>query len=1178
MKQTIKTNERELASKVTEWFNEVLRTGNYPFTEATNETGIQVESKTYFGDIVVWKNRQSNEAFSYLELKPPFTEKENLERFKKKAFQLNVQYAYTWDFQALQLFHFKKNTFSLIHSESTPILSIIDEWLRGDKQATIKTYIRRICDDLLHFSQSGKPIKFIPDKVFFVNLIRETTQQLLPLFEEHLRQKQQSKTHHQTLRAYWRKQGIPEAENYLRVLAHHFVYGLVTKIIFYLTIRRYFQDLPELYHSDETDLNKLIRTAFAFARERDWQAVFEEDPVEELGIPKSSYEILQHLFSELRAYHFGELSEDVLGQLFEEIIDPEKRHSLGQYFTREDLVDFVLSAVVKTSDGTYCDPTCGSGTFLIRLYDRLRFLSSNRLTHEERLNKIWGFDIGKFPAELSTINLFRQDVSNIENFPRVRRTDIFEVRKGDTFEFPPPNSRNSTIKVQLELPEFNALVGNFPYIRQELIEKEAKGYKEKLTKLLAEEYSQTHPRLFHFKSIVKEEVATPKAIENAIKHKQLELSLSGQADIYAYIFLHATTMLKENGEFAIITSNSWLDVSYGTVLKNFFLENFKIKMVVASWAEPWFEDAAVNTIVTVLEKENDETKRNENLVHFVKLKKKLEDLNSFNMKFERDKRWQKWDALVNTIEEAQYHRGCGKVTDDISSLETDELRVRMISQNALKKELEQQQDFAKWGKYLRAPDVYFEIIEKCKEKLVPLKKIADVRRGYTTGVNDFFYLEPLEIVERPKAEMKLGRVSEPPSEYLKPNLYVHCRNARGWEGIIESKFLKKIIKSPKEAESITIDSEKLKYFIFICNKSKSELRKDGDIYALKYIEWGETQRTEEKQNVRAGMLWSEVPTVHSRKYWWSILPNELSDMFWFKAFNDRFIVLENSNVLSADRLYEITFHDKSIKEKVSSLLNSTLQFLFVEINGRVNLGEGALDNMTYEAEQCFVLNPDKVNLKKVNRKLFSRNAESIFEEVKQKDRIALDTAVLEALGLNAKEYLPRLYDGLCEMVRERLELPKMRKKQQKETYRVAYEQVKKSVIDDCLPYGVRKFPDDFLGVELQEKDFETFATSGKPLSYHQFFQHYEIKDGTGQKICTLDSESKAEFAVLLAKQNVYSLTIPKEEKIVKKVLQAYRKYVKELKTQLEADANQKLHDWAISERMTKEILIEYGIE
>ena len=49
-------------------------------------------------------------------------------------------------------------------------------------------------------------------------------------------------------------------------------------------------------------------------------------------------------------------------------------------------------------------------------------------------------------------------------------------------------------------------------------------------------------------------------------------------------------------------------------------------MIVASWAEPWFDDAAVNTVFTILEKCDVKKERNDNLVHFIKLKKKLEEL------------------------------------------------------------------------------------------------------------------------------------------------------------------------------------------------------------------------------------------------------------------------------------------------------------------------------------------------------------------------------------------------------------------------------------------------------------------------------------------------------------------------------------------------------------------------
>ena len=66
----------------------------------------------------------------------------------------------------------------------------------------------------------------------------------------------------------------------------------------------------------------------------------------------------------------------------------------------------------------------------------------------------------------------------------------------------------------------------------------------------------------------------------------------------------------------------------------------------------------------------------------------------------------------------------------------------------------------------------FEILEKCKNKLVPLKEIAEIRRGCTTGINEFFYLDDEKI--------------------------------RQWG--VEKEFLVPVIKSPKEARSCFITS------------------------------------------------------------------------------------------------------------------------------------------------------------------------------------------------------------------------------------------------------------------------------------------------------------------------------------------------------------------------------------
>ncbi|TSA25305.1 SAM-dependent DNA methyltransferase [bacterium] len=1167
----IKTNERELASKIAQWFNEQINRGKYPFTSASCEPGIKVGKTTYFGDIIIWENREIDKAFSYIELKPPFGKTEDIERFRKKAIQLNVKIAYTWDFQSLNAYEIKDNKIKLEDSESRSVLTNIEDWKRGDKQAEIKAFISRICDELLNFSEKGKFQKFTPEKHYFIRFLRNIVNDLIPLFEKFIRIYHRNKSYKNIINKFVAEQGIayPNDEDYYKLIASQRVYGLITKIIFYLTIKRHFKELPDLYTEDEKDLEENLSYAFSQAREIDWHAVFETDQIEELGIPIEAYSALNDLFSHLKIYNFGALPEDVVGELFEEIIDPKKRHELGQYFTREDLVDLIIATIVNDKDKIYADPTCGSGTFLIRLYDRLRFLSANRLKHEETLDRIWGIDIGKFPAELSTINLFRQSPSNFENFPRVIHKDIFEIAVGQEIDFPPNsvNYNQNYNKVKVQIPEFYGLVGNFPYIRQELIEKNIKGYKKTITKLLAHEYLADYPKLFkinhindlQFENFINQsETEKKKTINHWLKNKFVELKLSGQADIYIYIFIHTATLLSKSGSFGIITSNSWLDVAYGSVLKEFFLDHFKIKMIVASWVEPWFDDVAVNTVFTVLEKCDDEKERNKNLVHFVKLKKKLVELiPERNLKIESNNRWRRIDGIVNTIESAQYK--ADKIDEKVSSFENEQMRVRLIDQKELSKEIASQNDLSKWGKYLRAPDVYFEILEKCKDKLVPLKEIADVRRGVTTGINDFFYLKPIEEDKKEKT--------------------ILCKNSRGWKGKIESKYLKQIIKSPKESDSIIIDPKKLKNMIFICNKSKAELKKANHLNALKYIEWGETQRTKENKP------WTEVPSVKGRKIWWGISSNRIPDSIVSCGIRSNYKFFENSNKVIADkRLYEIYLQEEQTDiEYILCNLNCFLTHLFIESDTR-ELGDGFIDVTVYEMEEIYLFKKEFINeiIRNQYKKIKKRKIKPIIEEYKTKDRQELDRAVLTALGLNPEEYLPRIYEGLTEMVKERLELPKMRKKRKKQKVKISYDEVKKSVVNEIIGSKLKKFPEDFytdakLGHDYESVETEVYNTSGKELHIDQFMNISTLIDKDDDEIFSTKGFYKAEFAVILAKHDVYRLKIPKDEKIAKSILKSYKNYVSQLEEQLEANAQQKLHSWSEAEQMAKEILEEYGL-
>lgn len=72
---------------------------------------------------------------------------------------------------------------------------------------------------------------------------------------------------------------------------------------------------------------------------------------------------LSKLEEYLSIYELGDITEDVLKQLYQELVDPESRHSLGEYYTPDWLAELTIDAI-RYEEGRFLDPSCGSGTFL----------------------------------------------------------------------------------------------------------------------------------------------------------------------------------------------------------------------------------------------------------------------------------------------------------------------------------------------------------------------------------------------------------------------------------------------------------------------------------------------------------------------------------------------------------------------------------------------------------------------------------------------------------------------------------------------------------------------------------------------------------------------------------------------------------------------------------------------
>jgi len=270
----------------------------------------------------------------------------------------------------------------------------------------------------------------------------------------------------------------------------------------------------------------------------------------------------------------------------------------------------------------------------------------------------------------------------------------------------------------------------------------------------------------------------------------------------------------------------------------------------------------------------------------------------------------------------------------------------------------------KWGgKYLRAPDIYWTIIEKAGDKLVRLGDIAEVRFGIKTGANDFFFVEDVTETVDFRTEMKRIRNHGDYTDIervIKSDLRI-IQSKLGDLWLIEKEFLKPVIKSPREVKSIIIDPSVLKYCLFMCDKEKRELKGRK---SLDFIRWGEKNDEWYNRNQKRYDPPNNRPSCKGRPRWWDLGSYNKAHFIWFKAFNDRVFVPSNVDKLpNSDRFFSIMLHDDINTNEVAITLNNTICSLTTELYGRANLGEGVLDNMTYEAEMNLIIHPEILDRK-----------------------------------------------------------------------------------------------------------------------------------------------------------------------------------------------------------------------
>ena len=383
---------------------------------------------------------------------------------------------------------------------------------------------------------------------------------------------------------------------------------------FYANLFDVFHKADEKYNSGLFDLkkdrisesliieNKVIKTIINELYYPECPYEFSVLPVEILG---SVYEQFLGKIIRITPAHHAKIEEK-----------PEVKKAGGVYYTPQYIVDYIIKNTVgKLIEGKtpaeisplkVVDPACGSGSFLIGAFQYLLDYHKNyysnsgkpskgnknspmtpdgQLSTAEKkrilLNNIYGVDIDNNAVEVTKLSLllkcmegeteasinqqfklFNERIlptldDNIKSGNSLISTDYYDNQLdfGEEKKIKPFNWKNSFPEV-FKQGGFDVVVGNPPYVRQELISAQ-------------KDYLQGHYQVFQ-----------------------------GMADLYSYFIERSMKLLNPNGVYGVIVANKWMRANYGEPLRR-FLKAHTLYEIIDFGDLPVFETATTYPCIII---------------------------------------------------------------------------------------------------------------------------------------------------------------------------------------------------------------------------------------------------------------------------------------------------------------------------------------------------------------------------------------------------------------------------------------------------------------------------------------------------------------------------------------------------------------------------------------------------
>ncbi len=208
------------------------------------------------------------------------------------------------------------------------------------------------------------------------------------------------------------------------------------------------------------------------------------------------HDILERILFRLNAFGFREINRDLLGTIYQSFRPRVERRRLGEYYTPDEVVDFILAQTGISSDvelmqKRILDPACGSFTFGVRSIRPLLQVGSH-LSPQNKIDLVrtclQGQDINPFSVFLSHLSVL---FAVLDVYLEAKRLDPqFEIqpfnvrnRNSLTYGVPAPDKEGSGEEpkdLAEEIEQVEYVVGNPPFVRNERIPTDDRAVLDKL--------------------------------------------------------------------------------------------------------------------------------------------------------------------------------------------------------------------------------------------------------------------------------------------------------------------------------------------------------------------------------------------------------------------------------------------------------------------------------------------------------------------------------------------------------------------------------------------------------------------------------------------------------------------------------------------------------------------------